>query len=85
MPQQVSFNSCATAQSLEGIVILLLTGEYLGYLPDHYAHGWVSRDELRAVMPEKFSYDTEFKVITRKSKYHTRAMTSLLKSLLKQP
>lgn len=85
VPQQVSFNSCATAQSLEGIVILLLTGEYLGYLPDHYAHGWVSRDELRAVMPEKFSYDTEFKVITRKSKYHTRAMTSLLKSLLKQP
>lgn len=82
--QQVSFNSCATAQNLEGIAILLLTGDYLGYLPDHYAQGWVSRDLLRSVMPEKFSYDTEFKVITRKSKHHTRAMALLLKSLLKK-
>lgn len=82
--QQVSFKSCATAQHLEGIAILLLTGDYLGYLPDHYAKGWVSQDALRPVLPEKFSYDTEFKVITRKSKQHTRAMALMLKSLLKK-
>ncbi len=80
--QHVSMHSCAIAQSLEGIAILLLTGNYLGYLPDHYALSGTFNDTLRAVMPETFSYDTEFKIITRKSKQPTRAVAALLTLLL---
>ncbi len=82
--QHVTFNSCATAQTLEGIAILLLTGSYLGYLPDHYAHGWVSRDALRPVMPEIFSYEIEFKAITRRNKNQNRAVAMLLTLLKKK-
>ncbi len=82
--QHVSLNSCASAQSLEGIAMLLLTGNYLGYLPDHYALSATFNGALRAVMPEIFSYDTEFKAITRRNKPHSRAVAALLVLLIKK-
>lgn len=80
--QHVSLNSCASAQSLEGIAMLLLTGNYLGYLPDHYALSGTFHGTLRAVMPDTFSYEAEFKAITRKNKPHSRSVAALLKLLV---
>lgn len=77
--QHVSFNNCATAQSLEGIANLILTGHYVGYLPEHYAAAWTRSKRMRRILPESMSYDVQFKVIALKNRRRTRATDALLK------
>jgi DNA-binding transcriptional LysR family regulator len=62
----VSFHYSATAHNLEGVAQLVLTGDYLGYLPDHYAAGWVRSRRMRAVLPERTGYDVAFKALAHK-------------------
>jgi DNA-binding transcriptional LysR family regulator len=41
----------ASASDREGMAFLILTGRYIGYLPDHYASFWVQQGRLRALKP----------------------------------
>jgi len=56
----------ATATDREGVAFLILTGQYIGYLPEHMAQRWVNEGRMRALAPEKYHYETQFSVITRK-------------------
>ena len=75
---EVAFNYCATAQNLEGIANLVLTGHYVGYLPDHYAEPWVRGKRLQRVLPQLMSYEVQFKALALAHKRRTRAATALL-------
>jgi len=55
----------ATSSDREGVAFLILSGEYIGYLPSHYAERWVSANRLRALVPERLHYETQYCVITR--------------------
>ncbi|MEO8280492.1 MAG: LysR family transcriptional regulator [Ideonella sp.] len=76
--QHVSFNDAATAQSMEGLANLILTGHYVGYLPEHYAANWVRARRIRRILPEQMSYDVQFKLITMLSRRHTRATNAFI-------
>jgi DNA-binding transcriptional LysR family regulator len=39
----------ARASSIEAMAILILSGSFLGYLPDHFAGSWVSSGDLRVI------------------------------------
>jgi DNA-binding transcriptional LysR family regulator len=58
--------ACATATDREGIAFLILSGRYIGYLPDHFAANWVRDGKMRALLPDSFNYITQFSSITRK-------------------
>jgi DNA-binding transcriptional LysR family regulator len=76
--QHVSFNGCATAYSVEGIAQLILSGHYLGYLPDHCARPWLQSGRMQRILPQLMSYDVQFKVIALGSKRRTRAADALI-------
>lgn len=76
--QRVSFNYCAVAHSLEGIAQLLLTGFYVGYLPEHYAAGWVRGGRLRRVLPRLMSYDVSFKLAVPRHRRRGGATAALI-------
>ena len=42
-----ALNCTASASDREGMAFLILTGRYIGYLPDHYAQAWVTRKGRR--------------------------------------
>ncbi len=63
---QQPLNATATATDREGVAFLILTGRYIGYLPTHYARLWVEQGRMRALLPERHRYVTEFQAITRK-------------------
>ena len=42
-----ALNCTASASDREGMAFLLLTGRYIGYLPDHYASAWVQQGRLQ--------------------------------------
>lgn len=71
-------NNKATVHSMEGMLVLLLTGSYLGFLPDHYAQRWVDKGELRKIEASDFSYSSRHMLITRKSAKMPSAFTAFL-------
>jgi DNA-binding transcriptional LysR family regulator len=81
--QHVSFKYSATAQNIEGIANLILTGHFIGYLPDHVALPWVKLRRMRKVLPELMSYEVQFKVIVPHLTRRTRASAALLQLMLK--
>lgn len=58
----------ASASDREGMAFLILTGRYIGYLPDHYARHWVEAGTLRAIRPDEHSHDLQLVVVTRKGR-----------------
>lgn len=56
----------ASASDQEGVAHLVLSGAYLGFLPDHYAQPFVQADRLRAVSPGELNYQCRFSVIYRR-------------------
>ena len=71
----------ATGFDQESIATLILSGQVLGFLPDHYAHAFVASGHMRAVNPDLFRYDCEFFAITRRSPELARSTRALLACL----
>ncbi len=63
----------ATGFDQESIATLILSGRYLGFLPDHYAEAFELRGQLRALRPDLFFYDCEFVSVLRRSPQPARA------------
>lgn len=70
--QQVRLPRKATGFDQESIATLILSGLYLGFLPDHYAAGFVADGRMRAVHPEWFRYGCDFVSILRGSPQPSR-------------
>lgn len=71
----------ATATDREGIAFLILAGEYIGFLPRHYAQRWVSEQRMREVLPRHFCFDTPYAAITRKGARPNLVLQTYLEEL----
>lgn len=58
----------ATVENMEAQLILVLSGAYIGYLPEHYAEYWVDRNRLRPILPASFGYQAPFSLIYRRGR-----------------
>ncbi|TDO98075.1 LysR family transcriptional regulator [Marinomonas balearica] len=76
-----SLNAKATATDREGIAFLLLTGKFLGYLPDHYAQGWVNNGQMRSLSPNTFCYHTKISAVTRTNGTNNLILNTFLEEL----
>ena len=65
--KNLTINPAATGYSAEAILILVLSGLFVSYLPKQYAANWMEKGLLRSIMPEKFKLDTEITVALSKS------------------
>ena len=63
----------ATASDQEGVAHLILSGGFLGFLPDHYAALFVSEGRMRPVAPQRMYYNCRYSVIHRKDPPPLRA------------
>lgn len=57
----------ATASDQEAVATLVLSGMFVGFLPDHYAQPFVAGGRMRAVSPERLFYRCTFACIRRRS------------------
>ncbi|MFC0141686.1 LysR family transcriptional regulator [Erwinia mallotivora] len=60
--------SAASVESMEAQLILILSGRYIDYLPEHYARSWVEQGQLRTLLPQQFSYRAPFSLIFRRGR-----------------
>ncbi|GHC82756.1 LysR family transcriptional regulator [Pseudorhodoferax aquiterrae] len=63
----------ASGYDQEAIATLVLSGCFLGFLPDHYAAGFVAQGLMQTVAPERFSYACQFVSLLRRSPQPSRA------------
>lgn len=63
-------NLAASATDREGIAFLILTGSYIGFLPDHYAANWVDKGLMAPLNPGRLFFDTKLALATRKGRRH---------------
>ncbi|GAA5630054.1 MULTISPECIES: LysR family transcriptional regulator [Acinetobacter] len=61
-------HSFATVDSMEAQLILILSGQYIGYLPEHFAQFWVEQKRLKVLLPAMFGYCAPFSLIFRRGR-----------------
>jgi DNA-binding transcriptional LysR family regulator len=71
----------ATASDQEAVATLILSGAYVGFLPDHYARVFVDTGQMRAVAPHVLRYDCRFSCICRHAPGPLRMAQAFLQAL----
>lgn len=79
--QRLAMQRCATVYDQEAIVHFLLSGRYLGYLPEHYAQQWLDLGLIRPIAKNHFQYLCEFMSISRVSPKPSRIVKRFLQCL----
>lgn len=72
----------ATASDQEAVATLILSGCYVGFLPDHYAESFVRSGRMRAVAPQTLKYACRFSCVHRRVPALSRAAESFRNALL---
>jgi DNA-binding transcriptional LysR family regulator len=72
----------ATAFDQEAVAHLVLSGKYLGFLPEHYAESFVTRGLMRPLLPTLLQYVCQFSAIVRRSPPPNRVVQTLLDALV---
>lgn len=72
----------ATASDQEAVATLVLSGAYVGFLPDHYAQAFVNAGRMRAVAPRTLFYRCSFASIRRRAPAPLRVADTFRQALL---
>ena len=77
----LNYKNTATAYHDEGIAHLILSGQFIGYLPEHYANEWVNKGLFKVIQPEKYNYQIPLMLITSKSNSASPLATALIEEI----
>jgi DNA-binding transcriptional LysR family regulator len=59
----VDFDWQAASPHMEGTLILLLSGAFIGFLPEHYAAAEVQSGRLRVLAADRFTFEDPFQIV----------------------
>jgi DNA-binding transcriptional LysR family regulator len=76
------FELSATTSSTEGVGLLVMSGEYVGFLPTNYAENWVAAGKIRKLLPKKTQIRTPIVLAYRKGKSHPHLVGEFLNILV---
>lgn len=65
----------------EALAALILSGRYLGFLPDHYAQTFVERGQMWRLRPDIYQYKSDHAAIVRHSPRPSRLVQEFLNCL----
>jgi DNA-binding transcriptional LysR family regulator len=66
---------------VEAFALLILSGCYIGFLPEHYASVWESGGDIRRLLPKRYEAVVSFASMTGRGRPHTPALTAFLSCL----
>jgi LysR family transcriptional regulator, transcriptional activator for bauABCD operon len=78
----VDFHWHAVTAHMEGTLLMLLSGAYIGFLPGHYAEASVRAGALRALAPDRMTYDDTFQIVFSRERAN-RAARLLAEAILR--
>ncbi|RQO82773.1 LysR family transcriptional regulator [Acidovorax sp. FJL06] len=81
LSHQARLARAATGFDQESIATLILSGRFLGFLPDHYAEAFERQGLMQAVNPALFHYSCQFVSLMRRSPAPARAAQAFAQCL----
>lgn len=66
---------------VEAFALLILSGRYIGFLPEHYAAIWEEKGEVRRLHPKRYEAIVNFSIMTAQGRPHTVAQAAFLTTL----
>jgi DNA-binding transcriptional LysR family regulator len=66
---------------VEAFALLILSGCYIGFLPEHYASVWESAGEMRRLLPKRYEAVVSFASMTARGRPQTKALEAFLACL----
>lgn len=79
--QALGLTRHATAYNQEAVLGLLLSGDYIGFLPDYYAQSFVAEGRLKPLNIEGLNYNCDFFALNRHSPKPSRIAALFLDCL----
>jgi DNA-binding transcriptional LysR family regulator len=61
--------------------MLILTGQYIGFLPSHYAEQWVLKKQLQTLLPNKLHYSSSMASIVKSGGFRSPVLQAFLDEL----
>lgn len=77
-----SMGKRVVAFHVEAFALFILSGCYIGFLPEHYASVWESKGEIRKILPRRYGGVVSFAAMTARGQPVTLARTAFLERLL---
>lgn len=65
--QSLNMRSRAVVQNEMMLAMLVLSGQYVGFIPAHMAEQFEQQDKMRRVLPDQIHYRTSFAAATRRA------------------
>jgi DNA-binding transcriptional LysR family regulator len=72
----------ASVVHMEAQLMLILSGNFIGFLPCHFALQWVESGEMRAIKPRAYAFSSMHKVAYRKADAGRLLVQAFLKALM---
>lgn len=74
----------AHASNMEAQAMMILSGHFIGNLPDHYAQQWVDRKELRVLMPGEVTISSPICVVSRAGSKPSLMVRNFIQEMIAQ-
>jgi len=74
-------SSAALIDNVEAQAMLILTGQYIGFLPSHYAEQWVLKNQLQTLMPDTLHYTSSIELIVKSGGFRPPVLQAFLDEL----
>lgn len=71
----------ASVDFMEAQATLILSGAYVGYLPEHYAAAWMAAGRMRRLLPERLTYSSPFSLIQRRGSSDVQVVRRFISDL----
>lgn len=72
-----------TAHNMEGVAILILSGRFIGFLPQHYAQNWELAGDLKRIHPDRYHYENSFYLMCGKDQPHNKIVNRFRSDVVK--
>jgi DNA-binding transcriptional LysR family regulator len=79
--QKEKLNRQAEVDDQEALAILILSGHYIGFLPEHFAKPYVDAGRLKRIQPDRFHYSSDFHAIIKRQPKPSRIAQTFLDCL----
>ena len=65
--KKLGVRTTAKVQNEQTLALLVLSGSYIGFLPDHLAASFVEKGRMRRILPDHLYYRSRFAAVSRRS------------------
>ncbi|MCX9156649.1 LysR family transcriptional regulator [Niveibacterium sp. 24ML] len=81
MSHEAKLKRAASAYDQEAVAMLVQSGRYIGFLPDHYAESFERAGQMRRLRPALLTYDVNFAALVRHAPRPSRVTQTFLDCL----